>query len=279
MDKMFAFLFVLFICTKYSSGLCQNKLSDEYCALLMESLPCEDPFLKENCCSSCAKDEFPKHVCEVFATKNRCNDSLIKEKCRQTCNNYCGAVPLNEHCAANQTHGFYNDFVKYECDNGFHLVGEPYNSCIKDSLKIHWQFEAPTCALDPKCTKLTEDDVPANGGAACISTTKGMYCDRHCNPGYDFPDRINNYEVCNDKTQYIWNFRKNNVSDKLTSCIVEYFPGIRLENDQQYFSENCNDMKMEEIVQVKKNFLDKMSNSLSHDEKVLEEFIVCGLII
>ena len=73
--------------------------------------------------------------------------------------------------------------------------------------------------MDKTCRNLTETDAPLNGGLVChwYREENSQQCSVKCNPGYDFPSRINNFEMCGPTTGFLWSHEER--EEPIEPCI------------------------------------------------------------
>ena len=53
-------------------------------------------------------------------------------------------------------------------------------------------------------------------------------CSVKCNPGYDFPSRINNYEMCGPTTGFMWSHEER--EEPIEPCIGKFCAKSRQRN-------------------------------------------------
>ena len=77
-------------------------------------------------------------------------------------------------------------------------------------------------SVDKTCRNLTETDAPSNGGLVChwYREENSQQCSVKCNPGYDFPSRINNYEMCGPTTGFLWSHEER--EEPIEPCIGKF---------------------------------------------------------
>ncbi len=78
-----------------------------------------------------------------------------------------------------------------------------------------------------QCRNLTRADAPANGGLVChwYREANSQQCGVRCNKGYEFPSRVNDYELCGPDTGYTWSFQQQDPEAVIEPCIGEWWVG------------------------------------------------------
>jgi len=114
------------------------------------------------------------------------------------------------------------------------------------------------CYPEYQCKNITSDEAPQHGGAVChwYNEQNSQFCEARCDPGYEHPDKTNNYETCGPVTNYEWSFRigSGNEVSKMPDCIEAFFPGIQLDADMKYFTSKCTELNDVEKQLVKEQF-------------------------
>ncbi|XP_013396519.1 sushi, von Willebrand factor type A, EGF and pentraxin domain-containing protein 1 isoform X2 [Lingula anatina] len=158
--------------------------------------------------------------------ENECNSNEGKGPCQQVCEN----APGSYRCACS-IQGYALDVDKH------------------------------TCKVEKQCKNLTQSEAPKHGGLVChwYHEENSQQCTLKCNPGYDFPSRINAFETCGPTTGFQWSFRRVDPTARLRPCIEEFFPGFRLEADTAYFTKQCKLLTEDDKEIVRRQFADALS--------------------
>ncbi|XP_013393808.1 sushi, von Willebrand factor type A, EGF and pentraxin domain-containing protein 1 [Lingula anatina] len=231
-------------------------------------------------CSACPKDTFksdqasclpcPKHS-HTAGTGN------MLEGC--SCDTGYQGLPggpctdVNE-CLVNNGRGLCEDVCE-NTDGGYQCRCSIPGYDV-DPLDMH------KCRVDKQCRNLTESDAPTNGGLVChwYREQNSQQCSVRCNPGYEFPARVNNYETCGSTTGFIWSHEER--EEVIEPCIEEFFPDFRLEANSTYFVRACRNLTEAEKNAVKTEFAKTLTDQgvcLKRQTKVCDMKnvgIICG---
>ena len=78
-------------------------------------------------------------------------------------------------------------------------------------------------AAEHQCKNITEDEAPRHGGMVChwFNEQSSIFCNVRCNPGFEHPAKVNDYETCGPTTGFEWSFRikKNDPDATFPSCV------------------------------------------------------------
>ncbi|ELU02210.1 hypothetical protein CAPTEDRAFT_212422 [Capitella teleta] len=195
----------------------------------------------EGCVCNAGYDGPPGGPCEDI---DECAENGGRGNCSEVCMNRIGG---------------------YDCGcsiQGYVIDPRDKHSCICKLIIILSNLTLIVFSLskvDKTCRNLTMVDAPKQGALVChwYREENSQQCSVRCNPGYEFPSRVNNYESCGPSTGYKWSHEVNRTGI-FPSCIEEFFPDFHHEADAYYLTTSCENMTLAEKEDVKQTFADML---------------------